>query len=267
MAAVHDEIREAFGQVRATEQMKQSVSEYLNQNRRKTVKGSIRVSLAPLVSACALLLLCVGIGNWYFQEMPVSYVSVDVNPSVELTLNRRNRVTAAESRNEEGAVVLEHLELEGKDYLEAVEMLVGSRAMQKYLTGDAELTVTVASSKAEELLSGLENSEVTTHYHGMCRSADMDTVRSAHENDMSLGKYQMYQLLSRYNSELTAEECQSIPMCQLGRLLAQYENGRQEAVGEEELTEMESGCGHEGGSHHSRKDHHGNGHHKCKPTK
>jgi len=56
-------------------------------------------------------------------------------------------------------------------------------------------------------------------------------------------------------------------MCQLGRLLAQYENGRQEAVGEEELTEMESGCGHEGGSHHSGKDHHGNGHHKCKPTK
>ena len=260
---MHDEIRKAFGQIRATEQMKQSVSEHLTQNRRKTAKGSIRVSLAPLVSACALLLLCVGIGNWYFfQEMPVSYVSVDVNPSVELTLNRRNRVTAAESRNKEGEIVLAHLELEGKDYLEAVELLVGSQAMQKYLTGDAELTVTVASSNAEELLSGLENSEITTHYHGMCRSADMDTVRSAHEIDMSLGKYQMYQLLSQYNAELTAEECQSIPMCQLGRLLAQYENGRQEAVGEEELRERETGCGHDGGSHHSQKGHHnGKGHH------
>ena len=165
---MHDEIRKAFGQIRATEQMKQSVSEHLTQNRRKTAKGSIRVSLAPLVSACALLLLCVGIGNWYFfQKMPVSYVSVDVNPSVELTLNRRNRVTAAESRNKEGEIVLAHLDLEGKDYLEAVELLVGSQAMQKYLTGDAELTVTVASSNAEELLSGLENSEITTHYHGM----------------------------------------------------------------------------------------------------
>lgn len=253
---MYDEIREEFDQVHATEQMKQSVSDYLVQKRRETSESTVRFRMRSLAPVCALLLICIGIGNWYFWEMPVSYVSVDVNPSIELTLNRRNRVTDAKSRNKDGAKVLEHVQLEGKDYLEAVELLVESEAMQPYLTTDAELTVTVASLKAEELLSGLENSVVATHYHGMCRSADMETVASAHDHGMSLGKYQMYQLLSQYGSGLSTEDCQNISMCRLRELLVQYENGREESVTDNELDNMQAGCSHGEQQHH----HHENGH-------
>lgn len=255
---MHDEIREAFEQIHATEQMKQSVSEYLAQNRRKTARGSIRLGLRPLVSICALLLICIGLGNGYFWEMPVSYLSVDVNPSIELTLNRKNQVTDVQSRNKEGELILKDVQLKGKDYLEAVEMLMECDNMQPYLTRNAEVTVTVASSKAEELLSGFASSPVTTYYHGLCRSMDMETVASAHDHGMSLGKYQMYQLLSQYDSGLTTEDCQNISMCRLSELLSQYENGREEPVNSEELNSFQESCNHnENGNHH-----HGNGHHR-----
>lgn len=254
---MYDEIQKAFDQVHATEQMKQSVSDYLKQKNRKTPKNSVKFRMGALASAFAVLLLCIGIGNWYFWEMPVSYVSVDVNPSIELILNRKNRVTDANSRNRDGEIVLEHVQLKGKDYLEAVELLVESEAMEPYLTTDAKLTVTVASAKAEELLSGLEDSIVATHYHGMCQSADMEIVTAAHDCGMSLGKYQIYQLLTQYGSGLTAENCQNISMCQLQQLLSQYENGRSETVSESELENMQAGCSHGGQQHH-----HHDGHHK-----
>lgn len=253
---MYDEIQKAFDQIHATDQMKQSVSDYLKQENQKTTKNSAKFRLVTLAPVFAVLLLCIGIGNWYFWEMPVSYVSVDVNPSIELTLNRRNRVTDAKSRNRDGAKVLEHLQLKGKDYLEAVELLVESDAMQPYLTADAELTVTVASVKAEELLSGLQDSVVATHYHGMCRSADMETVTAAHDCGMSLGKYQIYQLLTQYGSGLTAENCQNISMCQLQQLLSQYENGRSETVSENELENMQAGCSHGRQQHHHHSGHH-----------
>ncbi|TGY95561.1 hypothetical protein E5329_14155 [Petralouisia muris] len=253
---MYDEIQKAFDQIHATEQMKQSVSDYLKQENQKTTKNSAKFRLVTLAPVFAVLLLCIGIGNWYFWEMPVSYVSVDVNPSIELTLNRRNRVTDAKSRNRDGAKVLEHLQLKGKDYLEAVELLVESDAMQPYLTADAELTVTVASVKAEELLSGLQDSVVATHYHGMCGSADMETVTAAHDCGMSLGKYQIYQLLTQYGSGLTAENCQNISMCQLQQLLSQYENGRSETVSENELENMQAGCSHGRQQHHHHSGHH-----------
>lgn len=255
---MHDKIQEAFGQIQATDQMKRKASDYLEQKNSKKVKGSVSVRMNLLLSACALLMLCFGVGGWYFLAMPVSYVSVDINPSVELTLNRMNVVIKAEDKNEEGARLLEHLPLKGKNYLEAVELLVESEAMQPYLTKDAELTFTVASPKSEEILSGLENSEVTTHYHGMCRSTDMETVTSAHECGMSLGKYQMYQLLSQYGAGLTAEDCQNISMCQLRRLLSQYEEGRDESVSDDELKELGADHSHSKGDHNGHHDSHHN---------
>ena len=61
--------------------------------------------------------------------------------------------------------MLEHVQLEGKDYLEAVELLIESDAMQAYLVENEKPTVTVASAKADELLTGLESSIVATHVH------------------------------------------------------------------------------------------------------
>ena len=254
---MYDEIRDAFGQIHATDKMKRSVSEYLSGKEQKTVKSSFRFRPYALASACALLLIVAGVGNWYFWEMPVAYVSVDVNPSVELTLNRRNRVTDAEGLNQDGEAVLEHVQLEGKDYLEAVELLIESDDMQAYLVENEKPTVTVASAKADELLTGLESSIVATHYQGMCRSAEIETVASAHDCGMSLGKYQIYQLLAEYGSGLTTEDCQKIPMCQLQQLLAQYESGREMAVENQELDWLQNGCAHHNGGHH----HQGNSHH------
>lgn len=254
---MHDEIRDAFGQIHATDKMKQSVSEYLSGKERKTLKNSARIRRYALASVCALLLLCAGIGNWYFWEMPVAYVSIDVNPSVELTLNRRNRVTDAEGRNKDGEAVLKQVQLEGKDYLEAIELLMESDAMQAYLAENEKPTVTVASAKADELLAGLESSIVATHYHGMCRSAAIEAVASAQDCGMSLGKYQIYQLLAEYGSGLTTENCQKISMCQLQQLLAQYESGREMAVENQELDWLQNGCAHHNGGHH----HQGNSHH------
>lgn len=155
-------------------------------------------------------------------------------------------------------MVLEHVQLEGKDYLEAVELLMESEAMQSYLAENEKPTVTVASAKADELLSGLENSIVATHYHGMCRSAEIETVASAHDCGMSLGRYQIYQLLAGYGSGMTTEDCQKISICQLQQLLVQYENGRTAAVDEKELESLKSGCAHHsGGQHHSGHSHHG----------
>ena len=129
--------------------------------------------------------------------------------------------------------------------------------MQAYLVENEKPTVTVASAKADELLTGLESNIVATHYQGMCRSAEIETVASAHDCGMSLGKYQIYQLLAEYGSGLTTEDCQKIPMCQLQQLLAQYESGREMAVENQELDWLQNGCAHHNGGHH----HQGNSHH------
>ena len=52
-------------------------------------------------------MLAVSIGGYSYIQTPVSYVSIDVNPSVELTLNRVDRVISATAFNGDGEAVLE----------------------------------------------------------------------------------------------------------------------------------------------------------------
>ena len=250
-----NKIQQAFGQIHATDQMKYAAALGVLEREPQRLRPAVRFRKVwrPLVLACLLLFSGAGFGGWYLLETPVSYVSVDVNPSIELTLNRLNRVTGAESRNEAGEMILKEVQVKGRSYLDAVRLLVESDVMQRFLTEDADLIFTVASPRADELLTGLESSEVSILYQGMCRQADMETVASAHECGMSLGKYTIYKRLSEYDASVTAEECQHISMHQLHLRLSQYEGGNDEYHKCDDTGSAEDGCAE--GRHHCQETH------------
>ena len=52
--------------------------------------------------------------GYSWVQRPVSYVSIDVNPSIELALNRFDRVVYAAAYNLEGEEILNGLSLKGK---------------------------------------------------------------------------------------------------------------------------------------------------------
>ena len=237
-----NKIRDAFGQIHATEQMKAHVYSRLLQQMERNKRR--RVPVRSLAAAFVLLFLCLGSG-FYLWEAPVSYVSMDVNPSIELTLNRFDFVTHVESKNQEGALLLSHLRLDGKSYLKAVELLMESELMQSYLSKDAALTFTVASPKAEEILEGLKACTASTQYHGTCVQTDMETVQAAHHCGVSIGKYQIFLSLSAYDSSLTLEDCEAMTMHQLRELLYQYEKNSGVVI----EPEVEDQNGHHGGYH------------------
>ncbi len=249
-----NKIQQAFEPIRATDRMKDTAVLILSEKVMQQSGQRPGMLSRPLAAICSVLVLWIGIGGWYLWEKPVSYVSVDVNPSIELTLNRLNRVTGVESRNAEGESVLKDLRLLGRDYIEAVELLVESDGMQEYLTVDADLILTVASPKEEEILTGLKSSVVSTHYQGMCRRADLANVTSAHECGMSLGKYEVYQRLSQYDESITAEECQHMTMHQLHLRLSQYDDDYIESHSCDGTGEDDDGCAE--GRHHCESGHH-----------
>lgn len=77
-----------------------------------------------LVAAVLVLALATG---WYLQWARlgpvVAYLAVDINPSVELGLDRRWRVVTAEPLNEAGRVLLEGLAYRGQDVTAVVSAL------------------------------------------------------------------------------------------------------------------------------------------------
>lgn len=91
-----------------------------------------------LIAACLALVLVGGTSAFYQQSYAVaSVISLDVNPSIELQVNRQEKVLSCDGLNEEAAQILADMDggadLEGTKLDVAVNAIVGSLVRHGYL--------------------------------------------------------------------------------------------------------------------------------------
>lgn len=200
---------------------------------RRTARPAFGKAVA---AACMLLLLTTGIGGYLWSQEAVSYVSIDVNPSIELALNRFDRVVSVKAYNAEGVEVLKDLSLKGKGYTQAIGAIVESEAMGVYLSDGAELVFTVAATgnREDELKSGVESYADRSGHKSQSASVDMETVSQAHGCGISLGKYYAWQQLQQYDDTVTVDACKDMSMTQLHDLISEHEKEHGQEGGHEE---------------------------------
>lgn len=222
-------IHDAFDNIKADPQMKEATKRYLAGRCQK--KSSLFANHAfyrTFAAACAMLLLVAGIGGYHWANQPVSYVSIDINPSIELGLNRFEWVVSAVAYNPEGEQILQELSLKGKKYTEAIDLVVESEAMAPYLEKEDELVFTVAAqgSREEVIEAGVARCSGHIQHSSHSVNADMETVNLAHDNGMSVGKYNAYLQLSEYDSTVTVDECRHMSMSQIHGMLSEHGQGQ-----------------------------------------
>ena len=106
------------------------------------------------MAACLCLLL---LGSWVWQS-PIGTVRMQINPDVQMSVNRFDRVVALEGLNEDGKALIDGYHAYGKG-MKTVSDELADRAMEQgYLSDGGKITLTVSSEKdgwktaAEEML-------------------------------------------------------------------------------------------------------------------
>lgn len=226
-------LQNVFDDIKADDQLKESTKMFLKNERRKAERRfHPQVFYRSFAAVCTILLLTLCAGGYYWAGVPVSFVSIDVNPSMELGLNRFERVVSVAAYNPQGEEVLQTLSLKGKKYTDAIDAVVQSQAIKRYLTDEAELVFTVAAGGSLEKVieAGVENYSKQSGHRCHNVSVDMETAVLAHDNDMSVGKYYAYLQLSQYDSTVTLDECRHMSMEEIhGHLMEHGQGGCQEA--------------------------------------
>lgn len=273
-----NKIQDAFVHIQADTRLKESTKRFLReQNRRKFRPGYHPVIKYAVSAVCAMLFLAVGGAGYSWILTPVSYVSIDVNPSIELALNRFDRVVSAEAYNVEGEEILDGLPLKWKKYTKAIDTVIECERMQLYLTDTSQLVLTVVADSANEakLTEGVK--ACASHASVGCHStqADINAAPQAHENRVSCGKYKAYLELSQYDSSITLEECRKMSMEEIWERIGEYEENsgggtgigdndggnQDEAVSDMSETGEGTGCGNGSGNGNGSGSSHHRGNH------
>ncbi|MCM1192152.1 MAG: hypothetical protein NC123_04080 [Butyrivibrio sp.] len=229
-----NEIREVFSKIRATEELKQNTLQYLLKQQEKRSGFRRRPAFLYALAAICVFLLS-GAGGYSIYMQPVSYISIDVNPSVELGVNRFGRVVSANAYNEDGQAILRQLSLNNIPYVQAISTLLAKESSSGFLKEDSLLVFTVISAQYTSIMEDLRDAEFFQKYGALLYTSDSDCMKEAHSHEMSFGKYRGYLELSQYDSSVTIGDCHDMTM-------------------EELHDRIESCSGHQGGSgsHHHK---------------
>lgn len=111
------------------------------------------ITFVASVAAALILLVGIGTGIYGYESYAVaSTVSLDVNPSVELKVNKAGKVLDANALNEDGQTVLGSMEekLKGVHVEVAVNALVGSMVKNGFVSDTANSILVSVNSKSEK---------------------------------------------------------------------------------------------------------------------
>ena len=88
-----------------------------------------------MAAAACLCVAVLGGGVSFYQNHRVdSVIGIDVNPSIELSVNRNEKVLQANPLNEDAETILDDMNLKNVDLDIAVNALIGSMVRNGYLS-------------------------------------------------------------------------------------------------------------------------------------
>lgn len=188
-----------------------------------TTKKMANRKWTSLIAACLAVMLLGGGGVFYQRANAVaSVVSLDVNPSIELKVNRSEKVLSCTPLNEDAKSILADMgngaDLKGAKLDVAVNAIVGSLVRNGYLDSiSSAIMISVEdkdTARAEKLqreltsaVDGvLQTSEAKAAVLTQTLTQDAGREQQARENNISTGKAALVNRVLAINSTLKFDE-------------------------------------------------------------
>lgn len=193
----------------------------------------------------AVLILAVSVVGVFAACQPAeanasSYVAIDINPSIELTLDKTNRVVSVRAMNEDAQVLLYQASgIEGKSVDNAVEKIAQLAAEYGYVTEEnGVISVTVSSddvASEEEIFGKIKASfeaklskegiqAELTNAAGAYQQYKLDQLKAQYPNNadvqaLTVGKYRLVKSAMLADRSLTLEEAAAMTNEQLAQVV------------------------------------------------
>lgn len=207
-----DRIKSAFEEVKAEEALKERTKAYVynkTKGYRKKHYHTVQWQLASTLLASLLLVSCI---FTYFT--PIAAISLDASSSIELKVNRFNKVIAIEGFDTIGKELATSLNIHFKNYEQVIEEILSSKQLAQSNQNNKVLDITVLCNDERKSLEMQRHIEQCNTKKSIihCSSSNYELSEEAHHHGVSTGKYITYlELLKKY-PDLNVEDITELSM-------------------------------------------------------
>jgi len=174
--------------------------------------------LLPLLVLVLTLVALVGCNESQTKDLTNSYVVLDINPSVELVLDKDEVVEYANALNEDADLLLVNIDLEGLSAEAAIDLIIEEATKLGFIDPEAEETIvdvtTVTEDEeddealGEKIRENVNNAFTKRGMHGYAQMSPMtpEIIAEAEELGIGAGVLRLMKQAQELNPELTLEE-------------------------------------------------------------
>lgn len=171
-----------------------------------------------LLSAALMMGLVSGCGSATGGEEVSTVITMDVNPSIQMRLNRDDAVVSVIGENKEAEEILKDMDLEQTDMTVAVNAVIGSMVKQGYLTtdnntvllsvenDDADERSRVEKELSENISSTLSTYDISGAILAQDMDIDDDMETIVNKYDISYGKAALIEEIMEERSDYQIED-------------------------------------------------------------
>lgn len=261
---MNEKLKETFDRIHADEELKNNTKTFLAQKTQQYKKTYVK-NFRSLVSAAACLLFLLLGGRWLYFT-PTATISIDINPSIELGINRFNRVISVDSYNDDGQILADSLKIKFTDYTSAIQQILDNKHIAALLSGDEVMTIVITGPDGNQSLKILSDVESRTEKQGntYCYCAHSEEMEEAHEMGLSYGKYMVFLELQALDPSITPENIQDMTMREILNLKDMLSSGSDNSSNNDNNNKNDTQLNNNGGNGNcgggGNGNHHGNGH-------
>ena len=199
----------------------------VKEERKKSKKG-----LWITLSACVAVCVCLFVGLGYFNNniKVASTIGIDVNPSITVTVNKKEKVLDVTANNDDARIILEGMDLAGSDINVAINALIGSMVKNGYIDELANSILIYIdnpnSAESEALrqkivdeLNAFINSGNNISVVSQSITSSSDKEALANSYGISVGKLELIEKLIAKNNLYTYEDLKDLSINELNLLL------------------------------------------------
>ncbi len=174
----------------------------------KSKKKLIFGACASVVAVAACLVMILGTGMFKKNTVADSVVSIDINPSIELTISKDDKIVSAVALNADAEVVLAGMKLENVDLDTGLNAIIGSLLKNGYLdqvynavnvcveNDDEERANELGNKVTEEISNLFDDNDLIGGVNTQYCTTDKELKELADSYGISVGKLCLAQKVS-----------------------------------------------------------------------
>lgn len=205
------------------------INESMNYKPKKKLIYGACAGLAA-VAACLFLVLGMGRFNTNNKVEANSVVSIDINPSIQLTVDDADKIVSAVALNEDAQIVLEGMNLENVDLSTGVNAILGSLLKNGYLeevynainicveNDDEERANELGQKLKEEISNIFDDNDLIGGVNTQYCTTSEELKALAESYGISVGKLCLAQTVSK-NIGLSLDVAVQLSICELWDLM------------------------------------------------